>query len=625
MSILLILLAAGGLLLLGGRFYARVIARTLGEQPDRATPAVTLNDGRDYVPTRTSVVFAHHYASIAGAGPIVGPVIALYYGWLPALLWIVLGGIFLGAVHDFVSTHIAMREGGKNLAVITRRYIGRTAFLLMLLLLVAILALICAAFLDLSAKALTSQVPLAALGLTAEQNFFRTVDSGGESMAVIGGIASTSVVVITLFSPLIGWLYLKRNAATWACSMLALAICAASIAIGFALPMQLSPTGWKLLIAGYVLISAGLPVWLFLQSRDFINVHLLYFGVIFLIAAVVTAAIQGGGAFAQPDAIPALNITTATQAIGPMWPILFITIACGAVSGFHALCATGTTCKQLKTEPDARRVGFYGMLLESFFAACVVCCLLVGLSLSSYAAHTHPQAPHQAGNPVLTFALGVGHTAGLGFGLPLAFGVVGAMLLLEGFLVTTLDTAIRLTRYTIEEGWATLFGRYDVFANAKKTAPAKEAATPTQGLQRLALRTLQQYWVNSGLAVALMLILAQLGYSSIWGVFGASNQVLAALALLVATGWLLARGSNVIYTLLPATFMLLTATSALVYTIMQEFKPPAPGAAPSPDPILLTAAGVVLATTLGLTALTLRRWLTPAGRAASRAAVAATA
>jgi carbon starvation protein len=264
------------------------------------------------------------------------------------------------------------------------------------------------------------------------------------------------------------------------------------------------------------------------------------------------------------------------------------------------------------------------MLLESFFAACVVCCLLVGLSLSSYAGHTHPQAPGQAGNPVLTFALGVGHTAGLGFGLPLAFGVVGAMLLLEGFLVTTLDTAIRLTRYTIEEGWATLFGRYDVFAHAKPSA-ATETVSPTQGLQRLALRTLQQYWVNSGLAVALMLILAQLGYSSIWGVFGASNQVLAALALLVATGWLLARRSSVIYTLLPATFMLLTATSALVYTIIQEFTPPAPGAEPTPDPILLTAAGIVLATTLGLTALTLRRWLTPAGRAASRAAVATTA
>jgi len=175
-NILLIMAVAALALILGGRFYAPLLARVLGERADRPTPAALVNDGRDYVPTPTPVVFAHHYASIAGAGPIIGPVLAIYYGWGPALLWIVLGGIFLGAVHDFAATHITMREGGKNLAVVARRYIGPAAFAMMLVMLVALLVLVCAAFLDLSAAALTSKVPVKMLGLGADQTAFRTTD-----------------------------------------------------------------------------------------------------------------------------------------------------------------------------------------------------------------------------------------------------------------------------------------------------------------------------------------------------------------------------------------------------------------------------------------------------------------
>ena len=460
MAVLAILAGATVALLLGGRFYAPVIARVLGEREDRPTPAVMVNDGRDYVPTKTPVVFAHHYASIAGAGPIIGPVIAIYYGWLPALVWVILGGIFLGAVHDYVATHIAVREGGKNLTVVARRYLGPAAFVMLLILLIALLVLVCAAFLDLSARALTSKVPLGDLSMSAEQSVFRVE----EGQAVIGGIASTSVVVITACAPLMGYLYLTRKTPVWVCSLLAVVICAGSIAIGLEWPMSVSPSTWKLMISGYVLISAGLPVWLFLQSRDFINVHVLYLGIALLIVALLAAAWRGGGQFAQGAGIPSTNWQDATAKLGPAWPVLFITIACGAVSGFHSLCAGGTTCKQLNNEPAARRVGYYGMLLESFLAVCVILCLVVGLSLADYRGYCHP--PAVKGNPVLTFALAVGHTTHVGLGLPIAAGAVGAMLLLEGFLVTTLDTAIRLTRYMIEEGWAMFFAGYDVFAPA---------------------------------------------------------------------------------------------------------------------------------------------------------------
>jgi carbon starvation protein len=627
MSVLWIMLAAGLLLVLAGRFYAPVIARVLGERADRPTPAVLLNDGRDYVPTQTPVVFAHHYASIAGAGPIIGPILAIYYGWGPALLWIVLGGIFLGAVHDYVATHIAVREGGKNLAVVTRRYVGRAAFVMMLVLLVALLVLVCAAFLDLSALALTSMVSLDTLKLPADQKLFRIQDG----QAVIGGIASTSVVLITAFSPLIGFLYLKRRTPVWVCSLLAIVICVVSIAVGLVLPMQVTPLTWKLLISGYVLISAGLPVWMFLQSRDFINVHILYLGIVFLVITLLAAAISGGGEFGHGTTIPTSNWGEASAKLGPGWPFLFVMIACGAVSGFHSLCAGGTTCKQLRNELAARRVGYFAMLLESFLAVCVVCCVLVGLSRIDYEQLRFLYGG--SGNPVLTFAMAVGHTAHIGLGLPIWAGALGAMLLLEGFLVTTLDTAIRLTRYMIEEGWTTFFGHYDVFADAARqvpdaavsddratteltgtgglTAERPEIAEPvhpaaalrTSGAGRWALQLLRQYWVNSGIAVGLMLLLALTGgYNTVWKIFGASNQLLAALALVVATCWLLARSRPVWLIMLPALFMLVTAISALVWELYWKYLPEWPATAP-----LVVTAIVVLVVTAGILACVILR------------------
>ena len=232
------------------------------------------------------------------------------------------------------------------------------------------------------------------------------------------------------------------------------------------------------MISGYVLLAAGMPVWFFLQSRDFINVHILYAGVVFLMVALVAAGLRGGEAVGAA-AIPMSNWAEGTKTLGPVWPMMFITIACGAVSGFHSLCAGGTTCKQLISEPAARKVGYWAMLLESFLAVCVVCCLIAGLPLGTYKGYCYPAAG--SGNAVLTFAMAVGHTVHLGLGLPVAAGALGAMLLLEGFLVTTLDTAVRLTRYMIEEGWVMFFGRYDVFAQLAEASDAfADRASPVR-------------------------------------------------------------------------------------------------------------------------------------------------
>ncbi|MBP7934794.1 MAG: hypothetical protein KA354_09125 [Phycisphaerae bacterium] len=644
MIVLGLILVSLAMLALGAFGYAPLIGRIIGERRDRMTPAVAVNDGRDYVPTRTPVVFAHHFASIAGAGPIIGPVLALYYGWLPAVAWILLGGVFLGATHDYVVTHMAMREGGKNITVVASRYVGAGAFLMLLVLLVALLALICAAFLDLSATALTSTVSLTRLELTPEQSMFRLEGD----MAVIGGIASTSVVVITLFSPFIGYLYIRRQTPVWVCSLLALIICTVSILVGLILPMQVNPETWKVLISAYVLVAAGVPVWFFLQSRDFINVHILYVGIIFVVVAVIAAAIRGGGGEAADaaTAIPMLNWSDASAKLGPGWPVLFITIACGAVSGFHSLCAGGTTCKQLTNEIAARRVGYYAMLLESLLAICVVCCLLVGASMSHYLADCYPASGK--GNAVLTFAMAVGHTANVGLGLPVSAGALGAMLLLEGFLVTTLDTAIRLTRYMIEEGWATLFRRYDVFADVDQTRPVeletraktgtdelagtggltlnappvstmvpRQPVIATRGLTRAGLSFLRHYWVNSGLAVFFMLMLGWgNGYKALWSIFGSANQLLAALALLIATCWLISRGRSAWFTLLPTAFMMVTSVTMLIRLLAVDYLPKWPGSAP-----LVIADIIVLSMTAGVMTLAAHRWWTAVRETRAAAAV----
>jgi len=603
MSLFLIIVGASVMYLLAGKFYAPIIGKVLQEKSDRKTPAVRIDDGRDYVPTKTPIVFAHHFASIAGAGPIIGPVIALIYGWGPTLLWIILGGIFLGAVHDYVATHVALREGGKSITITCRRHVGKGAFILLLLLLISAMTLVCACFLGASAKALTSQVALSDMGLVASQTLFTTFNG----KALIGGIASTSVIVITLCSPFLGFLYIKKQWPTLICSCMAIAICAMSIWIGFLYPVRFSgfefvilqktiaisgPQVWMLLIATYVLFSAGLPVWIFLQSRDFINVHILYLGLIMMFVSVISATLKGGGHFGFGDAIPFNNIAEGKTILGYVWPIMFITIACGAVSGFHSLCAGGTTCKQLNNEGAARQVGYYGMLLESFFSVCVVSSVLIGLSYTGYLEYCHP-IDGAKGNWILTFAVAVGQTIHTGFsGLPVWCGVVGAMLLLEGFLVTTLDTAIRLVRYLFEEAWSCLFANYDVYAEKAQRDNdhillkqpgddgldvgdmpiGEQVANPikTKGVLRWVLKLLQHYWVNSGFAVALMLWMGFTGgFVKLWGIFGATNQLLAAIALLLCSVWLFKRGQTIKYTMIPALFMLMTSMSALLISLFK--------------------------------------------------------
>lgn len=616
MIILLILAVTVAVMGLGGLFFSRFLSRQWGENAALRTPAVRVNDGRDYVPTPTPVVFAHHFASIAGAGPIIGPVIALCYGWLPALLWILFGGVFVGALHDYLATFMSTRSGGQSVATVARRLLGGGPFVALMLFLVLVLALVCATFLNLSATALVSMVPSGRLGLAGSQTWFRVVGEGAGAQVVIGGIASTSVIVITVLAPLVGWLYIKKHVAVWKCSVLALVICAVSILTGLYWPVILSTNAWKLALSVYVLGAAGVPVWMFLQSRDFINVHILYVGMTVLMVALVVAGIRTGGAL-PAEAIQPLDVAAGTRAMGFLWPGLFITIACGAVSGFHSLCAGGTTCKQLTSEAAVRRVGYWAMLLESLLAVCVVVVVLVGSTRAGYLGDVHPLlvGSASAANPILGFAMAVGNAGAMAFGVPVAVGALAGMVMLEGFLVTTLDTAVRLMRYLLEEVWRTLFhlpamddgvteegvgtdGLSTSLELAETSGP--EATDPARPVSPLG-RFLAHYWVNSGLAVGLMLWFAMSGgILALWGIFATANQLLAAFVLGLGALWLYRRGKRVWYVVAAAAFMLVTTVASLVL-LLGKFLPgvDAAGAAHG-NPTLFGADLVLLGLSLYL-------------------------
>ncbi|HPA47635.1 MAG TPA: carbon starvation CstA family protein [bacterium] len=528
--------------ILASRLYARYIARVLGEDANHPTPATTINDGRDYVPTKRYVVFAHHFSAIAGAGPIIGPTMAALYGFMPAWLWVVIGGILIGAVHDFTTMFISLREKGKSIAEVARTTLGKTGFNLMISFTIMMLLLVCSSFLSATAISLTSLWPLSKLGIEGTDSILKTVTTDGVVYGRIGGIASTSVIIITLCAPFLGWLIYRKGIRTIYAYLLASTICVVSVLLGIAYPVSLQPFHWMIIISIYVLFASGTPVWVILQPRDFINVQILYGGIILMVVSLLSVGFGG-----VSISLPHFNLAEGANSLGMIWPMMFITIACGAISGFHSLVGGGTTCKQLRIETDARKIGFNSMLLESLLAVCVLLALGVGLSLADYKSIVWPSDPLVKSNPILGFSLAAGHLFNQGLGISISLGTIFGILLVEGFVVTTLDAAVRLNRYLFEELWVILFEKPKPF--------------------------LTNYWFNSLLTVCFMFILAYSNaFSVLWPIFGAANQLLAALALITVASWLVIRGKKYFFALYPALFMLATTMTALVFLLMNYIR-----------------------------------------------------
>ncbi len=558
MNVAYLLIPALVLYVLAYRFYAPFLGRVFGEDDARPTPAIINQDGVDYVPTRPHVLFAHHFSAIAAAGPILGPTWALLYGYVPAFLWIVIGGILIGAVHDFACLFVSIREGGRSIAEIARKSMGSGAFVMFALFIVFNLVVVNAVFINLTATSLTSLQSPEELGLPADQTLFRTVPGpGGEPRAVVGGIASSSAIALTIIAPVLGFLVVKRRLRERFSYPLATVLCIGSVLLGFAYPVVVPAVQlgrvhidrtqvWVILIALYVWFAAAVPVWLILQPREFVSVQFLYLGIGLLAAALIGTAIQG-----RPIQAPAAEIMQGEALHGYIWPSLFVTIACGAVSGFHGLVGSGTTSKQIMRESHAKHIGYLAMLGESALALCVTLAIAAGVSYAAYKGYLIK--PLDAGadwraNPVLAFSVGVAGICESGLGIPKWLGLIFGLLMVEGFVLDTLDVSIRLNRYLLEEIWGTLF----------RTVPA----------------ILSNFWVNSGICVVLMLALA-FGNTAhnLWPIFGTGNQLLASLSLLTVSLWLYAHRRRVVFVFVPAVLVGLTTLASLIYLLTARYVP----------------------------------------------------
>ena len=543
MNAALLPIIAAVLFYLGYRFYGKFIAKLFKENDANPTPACSMQDDCDYVPTKPIVLFGHHFASIAGGGPIIGPTVAMIFGFIPVWLWAVLGSIFIGAVHDMTALFASVREKGKSVAEIAKATLGNTGFFLFISFTIIMLLLVTSAFLGLTATALTSLLTLDVLRLEPTQTVVKTIEVGGVVKAQIGGIASTSVIFITSFAPIIGYLVYKRNINVYLASGIAIVVCIVSVFVGMEYPVTFSANLWMIILSFYCLLAAGIPVWIILQPRDFTNSFLLYSGILALFVAALVAGFKG-----VTFSAPAMNVAAGTAKLGPIWPFLFITVACGAISGFHCLVAGGTSSKQVSKESDIKKIAFGGMLLEGLLAIGVLVAVGCGLMFSDYTSIVFPTGPGARSNPILAFAAGAGGLLDKGLGISPVYGTVFGILLVEGFVITTLDTAVRLQRYLFEELWQVIF----------KNVPT----------------IMKSYLFNAALCVVLMYLMAyNNAFLVIWPAFGSANQLLASLALIAVSVWLVNRGINALFTVVPAIFMMVTTIYSLFVLLIEKFLP----------------------------------------------------
>lgn len=549
MNIVALFLGGAALFALAYWLYGGFLSRRLGVDDNRPTPALTHTDGVDYVPTATPVVFGHHFSSIAGAGPIVGPIFAgMAFGWLPAILWIVLGAIFFGGVHDFTAIFASLRNGGRTIGEICRKVLGRSTYTVLLTFILFTLIYVIIVFLDLTALSFApADLPklvaaaeraqkeaAAAVGgpeakakAAAAAAAVAALDAGRAEIARGGAVATASLAYIAL-AVLFGLATVRGRLPLRVATLVFVPLVFLALGLGQWLPLTAdqmpvflgsAKNFWALVLLIYCAVASVLPVWVLLQPRDYLSSFLLYA----CLAGGAVGVVFAGARGAAPLAYPAF-VGWNSAKLGFLFPALFVTIACGAISGFHAMVASGTTARQARAESAARVVGYGGMLVEGVLALLALATVMV-LSESSQA------------QPVVIFADGLGRFLGA-LGLPSAIARTFGMLAVSTFLLTTLDTCTRLCRFVLQE----LFG-------IGSTLPERIWTT----LAVLALPA----------AVAFRQIAGKPAWQAIWPAFGASNQLMAALALLVVYVWLRSEGRPAGYVLAPTVFMFATTVTAL--------------------------------------------------------------
>ena len=521
MTALLIILAAIALLVIGYITYGSWLAKQWGIDPTRKTPAVEKEDGVDYVAAPPAVLMGHHFSSIAGAGPINGPIQASVFGWLPVFLWCVIGGIFFGGLQDFGSLFASIRHDGKSLGEIINDTMGQRAKKLFLVFGLLVLILVIASFVNVVAG--TFFTDAGGFGFTSNP-------TNNQSTAMI----SLLFIVIAV---IYGYITNKLNVKTLPASIGGVIAIIVITIIGLKCGFVMGRTAWIVFIGVYIVIASLVPVWILLQPRDYLSSFLLYAMMAIAVIGIIISAFSGSATFDIPV------FTGWSTGIGNLFPALFITVACGACSGFHSLISTGTTSKQLRSEKDAKPIGYGSMLIES--ALGIVSLIAVGMVYAKYTAGDF-------GSPSAAFGAGIATMFGEeGSGI---YNTIAALLTLavSVFALTSLDTGTRLSRFMFTE----LFLK-------ENEATWKDAS----GIRKVLAHPL----FGTTFMVVIGCVLGGLKLSAIWALFGAANQLLAGIALLAVCAWLGEVGKNNKMFFIPMVFMLCATLTSLVQTIIKKF------------------------------------------------------
>ena len=511
MNTLVIVLIAAGLLTAAYVFYGRGLSKKWGIDPKAETPAHKFEDGQDYVPTDGWTVFSHQFSSIAGAGPVTGAIQAAVFGWLPVLLWVLIGGIFFGAVTDFGALYASVKNDGKSMGLLIEKYIGKLGRKLFLAFCWLFTLIVIAAFADMVAGTFNAY----------------TVDTNGvirlADAAKTNGAAGTISLLFIVFAMIFGLIHKHFQLTGWKETVVGLVCTVAALAIGMAMPITLGKDGWTYITFIYIFFAAVLPMWLLKQPRDAMTTYMF----IGMIAGAVVGLLV---------AHPSMNLPVFTgfhnEQLGNLFPILFVTVACGAVSGFHSLVSSGTSSKTISNEKDMLKVGYGAMVLESLLAVIALCVAGAAASANGTPAD---------GTPFQVFSSGVAGFFEM-FGIPVYVAQCFMTMCVSALALTSLDAVARIGRMSFQE----LFSIDDM--------------THAEGWRKLLCNT----YFSTIVTLLAAFILTRIGYANIWPLFGSANQLLSALVLVTLCVFLKVTGRSNKMLFPPLIIMLCVTGTALV-------------------------------------------------------------
>lgn len=518
MNTLVIVLIAAVVLVVAYLLYGRWLAKKWGIDPKAQTPAVKYNDGKDYVPTNGWTVFSHQFSSIAGAGPVTGAIQAAAFGWLPVLLWVLLGGVFFGAVTDFGALYASVKNDGKSMGVLIEKYIGKTGRKLFLLFCWLFTLLVIAAFADMVAGTFNAYTVKDGVSVLADA-------------ANTNGCAGTISIMFMVFAVIFGLIQKKFNLSGWKEAVVGLLCVVASFAIGMHFPLILSKDAWSYITFVYIFFAAVLPMWLLKQPRDYMTT--------FMFIGMIAGAVIG-----LLVAHPTMNLPVFTgftnEKLGTLFPILFVTVACGAVSGFHSLVSSGTSSKTIENEKDMTKVGYGAMVLESLLAVLALC--VAGAAASQ-------DGTPASGTPFQIFSRGVAGFFEM-FGIPVHFATVFMTMCVSALALTSLDAVARIGRMSFQELFAV-----DDMKNAKPWR-----------------KVLCNPYFSTIITLLFGFVLTKIGYANIWPLFGSANQLLSALVLITLCVFMKVTGRSNKMLFPPMIIMLCVTFTALVQRLIAMVK-----------------------------------------------------